>query len=92
MENIEELKQQVKTSIIQEIGEEAYYKLIAESLEKLVPIKENIDLMFTESNQEKTATFKQAVFDQLVFERDNTPVQQRFFTGYYELVFDVFEF
>ncbi len=92
MENIEELKQQVKTSIIEEIGEDKYYELISDSLKMLVPIKESIDLMFTESNQEKTATFKQAVFDQLVFERYDTPVQQRFFTGYYELVFDVFEF
>ena len=92
METIEELKEQVKTSIISEIGEEKYYKLISESLEKLVPIKEAIDLMFTESGEEKKATFKQAVFDELVFDRYNTPVQQRFFTGYYELVFDVFEF
>lgn len=92
MENIEQLKEQVKTSIISEIGEEKYYKLISESLEKLVPIKESIDLMFTESQQEKTATFKQAVFDELVFDRYNTPTEQTFFIGYYELVFDVFEF
>lgn len=92
METIEELKEQVKTSIISEIGQEKYYKLISESLEKLVPIKETIDLMFTESVEEKKATFKQAVFNELVFDRYNNPVQQRFFTGYYELVFDVFEF
>lgn len=93
MESIEQLKQQVKTSIIEEIGEDKYYKLISESLEKLVPIKESIDLLFPgETEKVRTAEFKKAVMSELVFERYNTPVQQRFFTGYYELVLDVFEF
>ena len=92
METIEELKQQVRTSIISEIGEESYYKLISESLQKLVPIKETIDLMFTESAEEKKATFKQAVLNELVFDRYSGETEQTFFIGYYELVFDVFEF
>lgn len=93
METIEELKEQVKTSIISEIGEEKYYKLISESLEKLVPIKEAIDLLFPEENEEvKKAEFKKAVMNELVFERYEEDSEQTFFIGYYELVFDVFEF
>lgn len=92
METIEELKEQVKKSIISEIGEEKYYKLIAESLEKLVPIKESIDLMFIEDKEQKSAIFKQSVLNNLVFERYTNETEQNFFIGYYELVFDVFEF
>jgi len=93
MENIETLKQQVKTSIIEEIGEEKYYKVISESLEKLVPIKESIDLLFpNESAEERKTEFKKAVMDTLVFERYEDDINQTFFIGYYELVLDVFEF
>jgi len=93
MENIEELKEQVKTSIISEIGEEKYYKLISESLEKLVPIKEAIDLLFPdESEEERKIEFKKAVMNELVFERYESENDQVFFIGYYELVLDVFEF
>lgn len=93
MENIEDLKQQVKTSIIEEIGEGKYYKLISESLEKLVPIKEAVDLLFPgETEEVRTAEFKKAVMNELVFERYEGDTEQTFFIGYYELVLDVFEF
>lgn len=95
MEDLEELKQEVKTTLIKEIGEEGYYKRISESLEKLVPIKEMVDIMFKDeevSVEEKREEFKNAVMDALVFEQYEEDNDQIFYIGYYELVLDVFEF
>lgn len=95
MEDLEELKQEVKNTLITDLGEEGYYKRIAESLEKLVPIKELVDAMFKDeevSLEEKREEFKNAVMDALVFEQYEDENDQIFYIGYYELVLDVFEF
>lgn len=93
MENLEKLKQEVKKTLIEEIGEEGYYKQISESLEKLVPIKQGLDVLFQNvSVEEKARLFKEAVMSELVFDRYPDENDQIFYFGYYELVLDVCEF
>lgn len=92
-EDLEQLKSEVKQSIIKQVGETEYYKMISESLEKLVPIKLAIDAMFPDDEiQDKKRDFKKAVMDELVFEQYEDENDQLFYIGYYESVLDVFEF
>ena len=91
--DLEQLKTEVKQSIINQVGETEYYKMISDSLEKLVPIKLAIDLLFPDDDiQDKRHDFKKAVMDELVFEQYEDENDQLFYIGYYESVLDVFEF
>lgn len=93
MEDIEELKKEVKNHLIAQVGENEYYKMISESLEKLVPIKQGLDVLFENvSVEEKARLFKEAVIQELVLEKYTEEEDILFYFGYYELVLDVFEF
>jgi len=92
-EDLEQLKLEVKQSIINQVGETEYYKMISDSLEKLGQIKHAIYDMFPDDDiQDKKRDFKKAVIDELVFEKYENENDQLFYIGYYESVFDVFEF
>ncbi len=92
-DDLEQLKTEVKQSIIEQVGETEYYKMISDSLEKLVLIKLSIDAMFPDDDiQDKKQDFKKAVMDELVFEQYEDENDQLFYIGYYESVLDVFEF
>jgi len=93
MKDLEQLKSEVRQSIINQVGETEYYKMISDSLEKLVTIKQAIDAMFPDEDiQYKKQDFKKAVMDELVFEQYEDEKDQLFYIGYYESVLDVFDF
>ena len=93
VDKLEQLKAEVKQSIIKQAGESGYYKMISDSLKDLVPIKESIDLLFPDDDiQDKRQEFKKAVISELVFEQYEDENDQLFYIGYYESVLDVFEF
>lgn len=93
MEDIEELKKEVKNHLIDQFGENEYYKMISESLEQLVLIKQTVDKIYqNEDFQESKAEFKKAVIQELVLEKYTEEEDILFYFGYYELVLDVFEF
>lgn len=93
MEDLEQLKLDVKQSIIEQVGETEYYKMISDSLKQLVEIKETVDEIFqNEDVEQNKKDFKKAVIQELVLEKYTDEEDILFYVGYYESVLDVFEF
>jgi len=93
MEDLEQLKLEVKQSIIDQVGETEYYKMISDSLKQLVEIKETVDEIFqNEDVEQNKIDFKKAVIQELVLEKYTDEDDVIFYVGYYESVLDVFEF
>lgn len=91
-EELEELKAEVKRIYIEEIGEDAYYKLIAEKLKVLVPLKQKGDSIFTMlSVEERKAEFEKVVMEKEVFIYEDED-EQIFQFGFWKIVLDTFEF
>jgi len=93
IEQLEELKNETKSFIIQNHGEEGYYKMIGEKLKHLVELKENGNMLFPEmTEEEQKIQFKKSVIQSIVNKYSEKEEEMLLQIGLLEIAFDTFEF